>query len=165
MTFDWNANWPFLLQVTFLGVGLQNQYQSEYQMAEPCGFCTCLSSNTCHSYPTSKPPHASFTKWSPWPSRLEEMKTGLSFFKFTLLGMGLQKWKWIPNGWVLRLLNLLDNDVTRPVLDQPLHHRIDSFTRNVSRDLQAWRTSCLNKLADLFAGWFAWKKTTMKICK
>jgi hypothetical protein len=47
-------------------------------------------------------------------------------------------------GWVYKneneyqmALNLLDNDATRPVLDQPLHHRIDSFTRNVSRDLQA----------------------------
>jgi len=75
-------------------------------------------------------------------------------------------------GWVYKneneyqmALNLLDNDATGPVLDQPLHHRIDSFTRNVSRDLQAWRTSCLNKLADLFAGWFAWKKKQWRYAK
>ena len=68
-------------------------------------------------------------------------------------------------GWVYKneneyqmALNLLDNDATRPVLDQPLHHRIDSFTRNVSSDLQAWRTSCLDKLADLSAGLLACKK-------
>jgi hypothetical protein len=28
----------------------------------------------------------------------------------------------------LQLLYLLDNDSTRPVLTQPLHHRIDCFT-------------------------------------
>jgi hypothetical protein len=35
-------------RLTLLGMGLQklksnkNQNQNEYQMAEPCGFCTCL---------------------------------------------------------------------------------------------------------------------------
>jgi hypothetical protein len=82
MTFDWNANWPFLLQVTLLGMGLQK--------------------------PISK---------------------------------------WIPNGWALRLLYLLDNDDTRVILTQPLHHRMPVL-RNVSRDLQARRTSYLDKLAD-----------------
>jgi hypothetical protein len=39
----------------------------------------------------------------------------------------------------LRLLYLLNNDETRTFLTQPLHHGIDSFTRNFHRDLQAWR--------------------------
>jgi hypothetical protein len=70
---------------------------------------------------------------------MKEMQTGLSFFRLALLGMGLQRQisKWISNGWALRLLYLLDNDETRTFLTQPLHHRIDSFTRNVHRDLQA----------------------------
>jgi hypothetical protein len=33
--------------------------------------------------------------------------------------------KWLSLAW---LLYLLDNDANRPVLTQPLHHRIDSFT-------------------------------------
>jgi hypothetical protein len=50
-----------------------------------------------------------------------------------------------------------DNDETRVILTQPLHHRMPVL-HNVSRDLQAWRTSCLDKLADLSAGWLACKK-------
>jgi hypothetical protein len=40
-----------------------------------------------------------FTLWSPWPSSVKKMQTGLSFFRLTLLGMGLQQTisKWIPN--------------------------------------------------------------------
>jgi hypothetical protein len=65
------------------------------------------------------------------------MQTDLSFFRLTLLGMGLQKpksnkknkikmnTKWLSLAW---LFYLLDNDATRPVLTQPLYHRIDSFT-------------------------------------
>jgi hypothetical protein len=41
--------------------------------------------------------------------------------------------KWLS--LALRLLYLLDNDATRPILTQPLHHRIASFTRYVPRDL------------------------------
>jgi hypothetical protein len=72
--------------------------------------------------------------------------------------------KWKPNSLTLRLLYLLDNDETRVILTQPLNHRMP-ILRNVSRDLQARRTSCLDKLADLSAGWLAWKKTkTCKLC-
>jgi hypothetical protein len=78
----------------------KNQYQNEYQIAYPCGYCTCF-----------------------------------------------------------------DNDETRVILTQPLHHLSDSFTRNVSRDLQARRTSCLDKLADLSAGWLAEKKTQRRYAK
>jgi hypothetical protein len=70
MTFDWNANWPFLLQVMLLGMGLQKLIS-----------------------------------------------------------------KWIPNSLPLRLLYLLDNDETRVILTQPLHHRIPVL-RNVSHDVQ-----------------------------
>jgi hypothetical protein len=60
----------------------------------------------------------------------------------TLPGMGLQKpiSKWIPNSLSLWLFYLLDNEATRVILTQPLHHCMPVL-RNVSRDLQAWRTS------------------------
>jgi hypothetical protein len=45
------------------------------------------------------------------------MQTGLSFFRLTLMGMGLQKSKWIPNGWALRLLYLLI--MMQPVSSHP----------------------------------------------
>jgi hypothetical protein len=98
MTFDWNANWPFLLQVTLPGKGLQK--------------------------PISK---------------------------------------WIPNSLSLWLFYLLDDEATRVILTQPLHHCMPVL-RNVSRDLQAWTTpvwtnwpTCLQ--VNLHA------KNTTKTCK
>jgi hypothetical protein len=121
---------------------------------KPYGYYTCLiMMHHVSSSPNLSPCcMARFTLRSPWPSSVKEMQTGLSFFRLTLLGMGLQKpiSKWIKNGWALRLLYLLDNDSTRPILTQPLHHRIDSFTRYVPRHLQAWRT---NKLAGPYVDW------------
>ncbi len=79
-----------------------------------------------------------FTEWSPWPSI--EMQNGLSFCR------------WRCGGWVYKnkyqneyqmaypCLILYLIDVTLPVLTQPLHHRIDSFTRNDLPDLWKWRT-------------------------
>jgi hypothetical protein len=131
---------------------------------KPCGYFTFLI--MMQNFPFS--PNLYTTAWHVLLNdlhdlRLKEMQTGFSFFRLTLLGMGLQKSKWIPNSLPLRLLYLLDNDETRVILTQPLHHRMPVL-RNVSRDLQARRTSCLDKLADLSAGWLACKYTT-KTCK
>ena len=52
MTFDWQANWPFLLQVDVAGDGSK---KTNIKMKTKWLF------NTSHSHPTSTPPHASFT--------------------------------------------------------------------------------------------------------
>jgi hypothetical protein len=94
---------------------------------KPCGYCTCLI--MMKHVPFS--PNLSAVAWYVLCNDLrdlqgmKEMQTGLSFFRLALLGMGLQQQisKWIPNGWALWLLYLLDNAATRAVLTQPLQSR------------------------------------------
>jgi hypothetical protein len=63
--------------------------------------------------------------------------------------LGRRCWGWVyknqhqneyqTNSLSLWLFYLLDNEATRVILTQPLHHRMPVL-RNVSRDLQAWTT-------------------------
>ncbi len=123
---------------------------------KPCGYCTCLI----------------MMKHVPFSSNL----SAIVWFVLCNDLRDLQAWRkcklafsslgWRCGGWVynnkyqneyqmaepcMRLLYLLDNYETRTFLTQPLHHRIiDSFTRNVHRDLQACR-KC--KLAGTSEAW------------
>jgi hypothetical protein len=116
MTFDWNANWPFLLQVTLLGMGLQKPLSKWIPNSFSLRLLYLLDNDVTRVVLTQpfRRRMKRFTLWSPWPS-IERfyMKTALSFFRLRLPGMGLQQpiSKWIQNGWALRLLYLLDNDV------------------------------------------------------
>ncbi len=121
---------------------------------KPSGYCICLIMMKHVAFS----PNLSAVAWYVLHNDLRDLRTwrkcklAFPYFRLALLGMGLQQRisKWISNGWALWLLYLLDNDETRTFLTQPLHHRIDSFTRNVHRDLQARRTC---KLAGTSAAW------------
>ncbi len=124
-----------------------------------CGYCTCLI--MMKHVPFS--PNLYTTPWHVLRNDLRDLRK-CKDMRTAFTSAGWRCWGWVRtnikmntkwkcheciNGWALRLLYLLDNDAKRPVLTQPLHYRIVSFTRNVPRDLQAWRTC---KLAGRSAG-------------
>jgi hypothetical protein len=97
---------------------------------KPCWYFTCLIMMKHVPFSPNLSAVAWYDTFYVMISVTFERQTGLSFCSLKFLGMGRQKpiSNWIPNGYGLRLFYLLDNEATRPVLTQPLHHCMKRFT-------------------------------------
>jgi hypothetical protein len=139
------ANWPFLLQVDVAGDGYTT---NNIKMN------TKWLRNTSRSYPNYTPLHHTFyVMISVTFERKGHAKCGLSFCKFTLLGMGIQhkisKWILVMACGYCTCFIMLKHVPFSPNLYTTAWHVL----LNDLRDLPFWKTC---KLAIPSAGWRCW---------